>query len=90
MTAGSESPSSLPAVQAGVYEHYKGEHYLVLGVARDHRDETPLVVYARLYRRDGLPLTARPLDEFLGDVQVDGRTVPRFRPVGAADVASDD
>ena len=74
-----------PSLPLGVYEHYRGDRYLVLGIARDDRDDTPLVVYARLYRRDGLPLTARPLDDFLAEVDTPEGPVPRFRAVGPAD-----
>lgn len=69
----------------GVYEHHKGGRYLVLGVARDDRDETPLVIYARLYGRGGLPLSARPLAQFVGEVEVDGASVARFRFIGLTD-----
>ena len=67
----------------GVYEHYKGKRYLVMGVARHDTTEETLVIYARLYPRTGLPLSARPLASFVGDVQdADGNTVKRFRYVG--------
>ena len=79
-----------PTLPLGVYEHFKGNHYLVLGVARDDRDETPLVVYARLYPKNGLPLTARPLDDFLADVNTPNGRVPRFRPLGTADRTPED
>lgn len=70
---------SLPC---GAYQHYKGDHYLVIGVARDDRDDTPLVIYARLYERAGIPLTARPLSDFLASVSTPSGRVPRFRYVG--------
>jgi len=69
---------------SGVYQHYKGDHYLVLGVARDDRDDTPLVVYARLYHRAGIPLTARPLIDFRATVETPSGPVPRFLHVGSA------
>ena len=73
------------ALQYGVYEHYKGQHYLVLGVARDHLTDGLLVVYARLYGRKGVPMSVQPLDRFLGHVVVDGERVPRFQHVGVAE-----
>ena len=75
---------SEPVVHAGVYEHYRGGRYLVLGVARHDETDEPLVVYVRLYSRPGgLAMTARPVASFAGSVEVAGRSVPRFRWVGA-------
>lgn len=77
------------AVQYGVYEHYKGERYLVLGVARDHLTDDFLVVYIRLYGRKGIPMSVQPLDRFLGHVMVDGELVRRFRHIGVAEHPAD-
>ena len=72
--------ASLPG---GVYRHYKGGHYLVLGVARYSETEEPLVVYVRLYPRTGCPLWVRPLANFTSHaVNAAGRRVPRFKFVG--------
>ena len=73
-------------LKCGVYEHWKGGRYLVLGLARDDRTDEILVIYTRLYRRDGVPMTARALSSFL-DMTADdsGNQVPRFRYVDASD-----
>jgi hypothetical protein len=66
-------------LQPGLYRHYKGGNYQVIGVARhSETDETDeqLVVYRCLY--DNYSLWVRPLAMFLETVLVDGRTVPRF------------
>ena len=73
------------ALQYGVYQHYKGRRYLILGVARDHLTDDLLVVYARLYGREGIPISVQPLDRFLGHVVVDGELVPRFQHIGVAE-----
>jgi hypothetical protein len=77
------------ALRAGVYRHYKGDHYLVIGVARDdgyEGDDRLLVVYSRLYPRDGVPLCARPIDEFCDSVVTDeDGPVARFTYLGYAD-----
>lgn len=67
-------------VEAGRYRHYKGEDYIVLGVARHSETEEEFVVYRPDYgdRR----LWIRPLSMFLESVEVDGRPVPRFRFIG--------
>lgn len=73
------------AVQAGVYRHYKGGRYLVMGVALHTEDESLMVVYTRLYRRRGPAMFVRPLPMFLGTVVVDGQEIRRFRFIGSED-----
>jgi len=70
-------------MQPGRYRHYKGKHYLVYGIARHSETEEPLVVYRTDYgERD---LWVRPLAMFQESVEVEGRQVPRFELVEAAD-----
>ncbi|MBS3049730.1 DUF1653 domain-containing protein [Enterobacter mori] len=68
--------------RTGVYRHYKGEHYLVLGLAREDISDETVVVYSRLYHREGLPLSTRTLKAWNQQVAVDGNLVPRFSYVG--------
>ena len=49
-----------------VYRHFKGDYYLVEGVAKYSEDESDLVIYRKLYG-DG-SLWARPLEMFLSEV----------------------
>lgn len=67
---------SHPTPVPGIYCHYKGNHYEVLGVARHSETEEPLVVYRALYGEYGL--WVRPLDNFTETVEVQGEPVPRF------------
>ncbi|SEL59960.1 DUF1653 domain-containing protein [Halomonas daqiaonensis] len=60
----------------GIYRHYKGPLYEVLGVARHSETEEKLVAYRALYGDYGL--WVRPLDMFLETVEVQGEPVPRF------------
>jgi cyclomaltodextrinase / maltogenic alpha-amylase / neopullulanase len=64
----------------GIYQHYKGKRYEVLGVAKHSETEEDLVVYKKLYDDGGL--WVRPLKMFLEDVEVDGQKVPRFKFIG--------
>ncbi|WP_288405044.1 DUF1653 domain-containing protein, partial [uncultured Pseudomonas sp.] len=64
------------ALQTGLYRHYKGQQYRVLGVARHSETEEELVIYQALYGE--YVLWARPLSMFRESVQVDGEQVPRF------------
>jgi len=69
-------------LQTGVYEHYKGRRYEVLGCARHTETEEEFVVYRALYGDYGL--WVRPKAMFVESVILDGREVPRFRFVGQA------
>ena len=60
----------------GIYRHYKGALYEVLGTAQHSESEEPLVVYRALYGDYGL--WVRPLDMFTENVTRDGQTQPRF------------
>lgn len=64
----------------GLYRHYKGNDYQVLGVARHSETEEEVVVYRALYGQHGL--WVRPLAMFTENVEVEGRAVPRFRRMG--------
>ena len=64
----------------GRYRHYKHKDYTVLGVARHSETEEELVVYRQEYGDRGL--WVRPKQMFLETVEVDGKTIPRFRFIG--------
>ncbi len=63
-------------VKTGRYRHYKGNEYVVLGVARHSETDERLVVYRADYGEKGL--WVRPLAMFEETVELDGREVPRF------------
>ncbi|ARN75674.1 DUF1653 domain-containing protein [Oceanicoccus sagamiensis] len=60
----------------GLYRHYKGNDYQVIGVAGHTETEERLVVYKALYGDMGL--WVRPLSMFIEQVEVDGVLKPRF------------
>ncbi|MEY3775922.1 MAG: hypothetical protein RLZZ129_2702 [Verrucomicrobiota bacterium] len=64
----------------GLYRHYKGRDYRVLGLARHSESLEPLVVYQALYGEHGLWVRSQAM--FLETVSHGGRTVPRFARVG--------
>lgn len=70
-------------VKAGVYQHYKGKFYLVLGLARHTETEELLVVYVPLYVREGARISVRPFDMFFEDVEHNGTKQPRFTYIGS-------
>ena len=73
----------LPALTAGLYRHYKGGEYEVLGVVRHSETLEPLVLYRPLYNDSGL--WVRPYTMFTEQVAIKGQNRPRFALVQAAD-----
>lgn len=71
-------------LRRGVYEHYKGngKKYRVLGVAKHSETLEDMVVYEALYENEVSKLWVRPLSMFLGEVEVNGKRVPRFTYIG--------
>lgn len=63
-------------IPCGIYEHYKGNKYEVIGVAWHSETLEKLVVYRALYGAHNL--WVRPLKMFLEDVIVGEKTIPRF------------
>lgn len=67
---------------AGIYKHYKGGLYLLLGVAEHSETDERMVVYVPLGVKSGARMKVRPYDMFRGTVTVKGNTVPRFLYIG--------
>lgn len=72
------------SVRSGIYRHYKGQQYLVLGVAMHADNEELMVVYVRLYEREGIPFFVRPLASFLEPLPDHMGGISRFEFMGAA------
>lgn len=74
---------TLPDLPAGVYRHWKGHAYLVLGYGMDANDETrQVVVYVGLQldgARPGPRLRVRTVEDFFAEVEPAKR---RFEYVG--------
>jgi hypothetical protein len=64
----------------GLYRHYKGGQYRVLGLARHSETLEPLAVYQALYGEGGL--WVRPAAMFGETVAVGSGRVPRFARIG--------
>lgn len=60
----------------GVYRHYKGQTYTVIGLAILADTDVPAVIYRPDY--DQRLSFVHSLDAWLKMVDVDGRSVPRF------------
>ncbi len=69
-------PEGRQIVVGGKYKHFKGGDYVVLGLADDHEDCSPQVIYMSL---SGQTRTwVRPLDMFLENVDDHGNIKARF------------
>lgn len=64
------------SLKTGLYQHYKGPQYRVLGVAKHSETEEELVVYRALYGAFGL--WVRPLSMFIEQIEIDGVQQSRF------------
>jgi hypothetical protein len=69
-------------VIGGLYEHYKGKPYRVLGVVRHSETLEELVYYECLYDNPDGIFWVRPRAMFEEDVVVDGMCRPRFAYMG--------
>lgn len=63
-------------IQPGVYRHYKGKDYQVIGMARHSETEEELVVYRALY--GSFALWVRPAKMFGETLEFEGKRVARF------------
>lgn len=56
-------------MQTGIYKHYKGGYYQVLGVARHSETDEKMAVYVSL-TRPGPRMHVRPLAMFTEEVEI--------------------
>lgn len=70
--------------KTGVYQHFKGGKYLVLGIAKHSETLEDMVVYINLYEntRSNQNMWVRPLSMFEDQKELDGKMVNRFTYVG--------
>jgi hypothetical protein len=64
-------------IRPGIYQHYKGNFYQVIGLSRHSETLEELVVYQSLY--GDFCLWVRPLDVFDAIVSIDSEKAPRFK-----------
>jgi len=66
----------------GIYRHYKGNEYEVIGTAIHSETLEEMVIYTQLYDGPDYPkgtLWVRPKKMFEEEVEVEGVPVPRFK-----------
>ena len=71
-------------MKTGIYEHYKGPRYEVIDTVRHSETEELMVLYRTMYGDE--TLWVRPYTMFFEEVEVDGKTTPRFKYIGDENV----
>jgi hypothetical protein len=66
-------------IELGIYRHYKGNEYEVIGVARHSETLEPMVIYRAMYGEK--EFWVRPLEMFLEKIQIDGVSKLRFEKI---------
>jgi len=64
----------------GIYEHYKGKQYEVIGEVTHSETMEKMILYKALYGK--YDLWVRPKAMFMETVNVEGRRIKRFTYVG--------
>jgi len=71
---------TITSVPLGIYRHYKGNQYEVVGFAKHSETLEDMVVYKALYGERGT--WVRPLSMWDNPIEVDGKIVKRFEYIG--------
>ena len=71
-------------IKTGRYQHFKGNYYQVLHIAKHSENEEHMVVYQPLYDdKNGVrDIWVRPLTMFDEDIEREGKRLKRFNYVG--------
>jgi len=71
-------------LKPGIYQHYKGNLYEVIGIGHHSETLEKFVIYRALYDSPEFGPNAiwvRPYAMFLEEVELEGKKVPRFKYV---------
>ncbi len=66
-------------IPVGVYEHYKGQRYLVLGEVPHEETGERLVLYRPEGKYDPCSVRSKLKTEFLETILVEGTQIPQFK-----------
>ena len=69
-------------IPLGIYRHYKGNEYEVIGFSKHSESLEDMVIYKALYGNGGI--WVRPLSMWENPIEIDGDTVKRFEYVGSS------
>jgi len=76
MSTGAKMDISKFPIPLGIYRHYKGNKYEVVGFAKHSETLEVMVIYKALYGECGT--WVRPLSMWQNPIELDGKTVMRF------------
>ena len=65
-------------MELGLYKHYKGKIYEVIGLARHSETLEELIVYKATYQTEGENLWVRPRKMFEEEIWTEGHKILRF------------
>lgn len=68
-------------MEKGLYKHYKGNIYEVIGIARHSETLEKMVVYKATYQPEGDNLWVRPMSMFNETILINGEPVKRFSKI---------
>ena len=68
--------TDMQEIRPGIWRHFKGNRYQVIGMAKHSETLEDMVVYRALYGEGGL--WVRPASMWLEKVERDGKTYQRF------------
>ena len=71
--------NKLNILKLGVYKHYKGNKYLVIGLAKHSETLEQMVVYTTLYDNQESKMWIRPLTMFFEEIEINGIKQARFK-----------
>jgi len=69
-------------IPLGIYRHYKGNEYDVIGFSKHSETLEDMVIYKALYGNGGI--WVRPLSMWDNPIEIDGKTVKRFNYIGSS------
>jgi hypothetical protein len=68
-------------MELGLYKHYKGNIYEVIGIAKHSETLEEMVIYKATYQADGENLWVRPKTMFLESIEVNELITKRFTKI---------
>jgi hypothetical protein len=68
-------------MELGLYKHYKGNIYEVIGVARHSETSEDMVVYKATYQKEDENMWVRPKAMFMETIIIDGVEKKRFEKI---------
>ncbi|MBI5531019.1 MAG: DUF1653 domain-containing protein [Candidatus Doudnabacteria bacterium] len=66
-------------IEPGIYLHFKGNKYKVIGMVKHSETNEDLVLYEALYENPTSKFWVRPANMFLEEVLVNGEKTLRFK-----------